>query len=112
MGYYVDLSQISLDQYRHKLEVTYLVPSRIILKERLEERFGYFKNLGIKNLNELIQTLRNKKRFIELSKVGIFSGDYLVILLRELNSIHPKPNKISDFKGISPETILKLEKSG
>jgi len=48
----------------------------------------------------------------ELTKLECFKGDYLTILLRELNSMLPKPNKISEFKGISQEAIKKLEAIG
>ncbi len=109
MGYYIDLEKVTIDDYRLKLESAYLPPSRMILKELPDERFGYFKSIGIKNVHELIRLLKKKDRFAELSKVECLSGDYLTILLRELNSTHPKPNKIADFTGISKDTISKLE---
>jgi len=112
MGYYTDLASISIDNYRSKLEKADLLPSRVILKERLEERFNYFKSIGIKNVFELQKLLKKKEKLAELSKVDCFSEDYLVILLREINSIQPKPNKISEFIGISPETVSKLEMIG
>jgi len=40
------------------------------------------------------------------------SGDYLTILLRELNSTLPKPNKLSDFIEIAKDTIESLDKIG
>ncbi len=110
MGYYIDLEKISIDNYRTKLESTYLPPSRMILKEKLDERFGYFKSIGLKNLKELIQILKKKDKFGELSNVDCLSSDYLTILLRELNSTLPKPNKIKEFAGISSNTIAGLEK--
>lgn len=112
MGYYIDLEKITIKDYKKRLESAYLPPSRMILKERLDERFGYFENIGIKTVKELMLILKKKDKFAELSKVGCFSGDYLTILLRELNSILPKPNKISDFIGISKVTIGSLEKIG
>jgi hypothetical protein len=112
MGYYIDLEKISIDAYRLILETAYLPPSRTILKERLGERFGYIKKLGIKNIKELLQLLKKKEKFSELQQENCLSGDYLTILLRELNSILPKPNKLKDFADISPETIKKLEKIG
>ncbi|HEX2921281.1 MAG TPA: DUF4332 domain-containing protein [Bacteroidales bacterium] len=112
MSYYLDLEKISIDQYREKLESSYMPPSRMILKEKLNERFSYFKTMGIKNVKELVQLLKKKGKIDELSRVSCLSGDYLTILLRELNSLQPKPNKISDFPGISKETISKLEKTG
>lgn len=112
MGYYIDLEKITIGDYRIKLGSAYLPPGRIILKEKLDERFGYFKSIGIKNVKELIQLLRKKDKYAELSKVDCLSEDYLTILLRELNSTLPKPNKLADFVGISKNTIDKLEKTG
>jgi len=112
MGYYIDLEKLSIDDYRLKLESAYLPQSRMILKDRLDERFACFKNIGISNVKGLIQLLKKKDKFAELSKMDPFSGDYLTILLRELNSILPKPNKIADFVGIARETVDNLEKNG
>jgi hypothetical protein len=112
MGYYICLESVNIDDYQSKLESADLLPSRVILKEQLEERFSYFKNIGIKNVLELQKLLKKKDKLAELSRVDCFSEDYLVILLREINSIQPKPNKINEFINISPETVLKLEKIG
>jgi hypothetical protein len=112
MGYYIDLEKITVDDYRTKLESAYLPPSRMILKNKLDERFGYFKSIGIKNVKGLIQLLKKKDKFAELSKVECLSADYLTILLRELNSTLPKPNKIADFIEIAKDTIGSLEKTG
>jgi hypothetical protein len=112
MGYYIDLEKISIDDYRSKLEAAYLPPSRMKLKDKTEERFNYFKSIGIKNAKELLQLLRKKEKFAELQKAGGFPGDYLTILLRELNSTLPKPNRIADFAGISKDTVSMLERIG
>jgi len=112
MGYYIDLSQITIDQYRLKLESAYLPPSRRMLKDKLDERMGYFKSRGINNIEELIQILKKKDTFTELQGVECLSGDYLTILLRELNSTLPKPNKISEFQEISEDAVAKLKKIG
>lgn len=112
MGYYIDLDKITIDDYKVKLQSAYLPPSRLILKEKLDERFGYFKKIGIKNVKSLIQLLKKKDKFVELSKIECLSENYLTILLRELNSTQPKPNKIADFPGIAKDTFQKLEKIG
>lgn len=112
MGYHVDLEKIKLDDYRKKLESAYLPPSRMVLKDNLDTRFEYFQSIGIENVRELIQTLKNKDRFVELSAVECLSKEYLTILLRELKSTLPKPNKIADFKTASKESVEKLEKIG
>jgi len=112
MAYHIDLSTISIEMYMEKLKKVYLPPSRMILKEGIDERFTYFTSLGIKNLGELLQTLKKKDKFNELSKISLFPGNYLTILLRELNSMLPKPIKLKDYPGISPNTIARLEKAG
>lgn len=112
MGYYIDLEKITIDDYRIKLEAAYLPPSRMLLKERTSERFECFKRLGITNVKELTQLLKKKDQLAKLQKNDCFEGDYLVILLRELNSILPKPNKIRDFEGIQTTTFLALEQHG
>ncbi|MEQ9218250.1 MAG: DUF4332 domain-containing protein [Cyclobacteriaceae bacterium] len=112
MGYYIDLEKITIDDYRGKLESGYLPPSRMILKDKLDERFEYFKSIGIKHVKGLIQLLKNKDKLIALSAIDYFSTEYLTILLRELKSILPKPNKIADFNVISKDSVERLEKVG
>lgn len=112
MGYYIDFEKVTIDDYKLKLESAYLPPSRMMLKDKLDERLGYFQSIGIKNVNELILLLNKKDKLAELSELEIFSGDYLTILLRELNSLLPKPNMISDFNVISADTVDRLKKAG
>jgi hypothetical protein len=112
MGYYIDLSSIGLDLYKEKLMKTHLIPSRMLLKEKSDERFNHFKKLGIKNIKELQQFLKKKDKLASLSKESCFNEEYLVILLREINSIQPKPNKIKEFSNLPPHISLNLEKIG
>jgi hypothetical protein len=111
MGYYIDLGSVTLDEYREKLRNAYLLPSRRILKESIDLHFDYFKNIGIANVKQLQQILKKKGTIEEMSKNSL-SAEYLTILLREINSLHPKPNKITEFTTISQETANKLEKAG
>ncbi len=112
MGYYIDLSTISLSDYKEKLAIAYLPPSRLILREKREERFEYFSGIGIRDVKELLQVLKSKERFDELSLIKCLGSDYLKILLRELKSMLPKPNKLEDFEGVSDDVISKLELLG
>ena len=41
MGYYIDLGKIIIEDYKKKLEYAYLPPSRMVLKEKLDERLVY-----------------------------------------------------------------------
>lgn len=112
MAYYIDIEKISIDDYCKKLASAYLSPGRLILKENLDERFGYFKSIGIENVKGLGQLLKKKDKFSELSNIECLSAEYLTILLREINSIHPKPNNLSDFVKIAKDTVFKLQEIG
>lgn len=112
MGYYLDFSLITIDQYKGKLKKKTMIPSRMILKENLDERFSYFQGLGIKNILELEKILKKKEKVMELAKEKCLSEDFLIALGRELKAIQTKPRKFKDFLGISEETISKLEKNG
>ncbi|HBL75733.1 MAG: hypothetical protein A2W90_17325 [Bacteroidetes bacterium GWF2_42_66] len=112
MGYYPDFKSISLDEFQSKLAAADLLPSRRLLKEKLPERFDCFRQMGIRNVYELQQTLKKKGKTEEFVRTGIFDENYLVVLLREINSMQPKPGKIEEFRGLSPETVSILEKSG
>ena len=41
MGYYIDLEKLSIDDCQIKLGSAYLPPRKMILKDKLDERFGY-----------------------------------------------------------------------
>ena len=112
MGYYIDFDKLSIEAYQNILESAHLPPGRMVLKERLSECFSYLKNTGIMNVRELIQLLKNKDSFTEISDIDCFKTGYLAVLLREINSIIPKPNKIADFTTISTDAIQKLENEG
>ncbi|MDX9883958.1 MAG: DUF4332 domain-containing protein [Prolixibacteraceae bacterium] len=112
MGYYIDFKSLSIDDFQSKLAAADLLPSRCLLKEKLTERFDCFRQKEIRNVYELQQTLKKKSKIEEFARTGIFDENYLIVLLREINSMQPKPCKIEEFRGISPETVACLAKSG
>ena len=112
MGYYIDLKNISIDKYKEILLNADLLPSRIILKTNIEEHFNVIKKQGVNNVEELMNALKTKPKLqIFANKSGI-PETYLTILIREINSLRPNPNKIKDFPEIAENTIQKLEKAG
>jgi len=112
MGYYIDLSTISLKEYKDRLANCYLPPSRLLLRENREKRFAQFKSLGINNVKDLQSLLKKKGTIDNLSLIDCLDADYLKILLREINSMHPKPNRLNEFSGIPNEVTDRLEKAG
>ena len=112
MGYYIDLRNISIDKYKEILKSADLLPSRMILKNNIDDIFNIIKKQKIENVDELQRALRNKNKLQDFSKKSGIQEDYLKILIREVNSYRQSPNKIKDFPGISENVILKLENIG
>lgn len=112
MPYYIDLKNISLSDYKEKLKNADLLPSRNVLKENIDEYFKMIHIQGIKNLHELQYALKTKKRLLAFMQNSGIPENYLKILIREMNSIHPKPNRLMDFSGISHDLANKLKQKG
>ncbi|MDD1773962.1 MAG: DUF4332 domain-containing protein, partial [Methanobacterium sp.] len=65
MGYYIDLSKISLDDLKDKITSSDLLPSQQILKKGIDDKFKVLKSIDIKNMDELNRKLKNKKNIKE-----------------------------------------------
>lgn len=112
MGYYIDLEKISIDKYREILTSADLLPGRMMLKENINKNFNIIKNQTVKNLQELLNILKNKQRLHDFSKQCALDENYLTILVREIKSYRPKPNKIKDFPNVPDDVVFKLENIG
>ncbi len=110
MNYYIDLHSICLQEYKSQLGESDLLPSRRILKENLDDYFDILAKAGFQNVGDLQNTLKSKIKLQRISKEYGIPENYLKILLREINSMLPKPNTIADFRDISEITLEKLEK--
>ena len=60
MGYYIDLKNISIDKYRDILKSADLLPSRMILKDNIDDIFNIIKKQKIENVDGLQRALKNK----------------------------------------------------
>jgi len=112
MGYYIDLKSLNIDQYKNILKSADLLPSRMILKNNIDDIFNAIKKQKIENLEELQATLKNKTKLQGFSNISGIEEGYLKILIREIKSYRQSPNKIEDFPGISENVILKLKNIG
>jgi len=106
--YYIDLEQFSLERFRHILETRELLPGRKILKENLSERFEILASIGIRNVKELIEALKTKKRAERFSEASGLALEYVVILRREANSYMPKPVNLRDIPQVNVVHIERL----
>lgn len=112
MDYYLDLKTVSLEKYKEQLKKRYLVKSRQLLRDNIEENFSKISVLGVNNLEELTKVLKTKNKLMDFaSKTGV-PVEYLTILDREIRSNKPKPMKLKDFPEVPDDIIENLEQKG
>lgn len=111
MGYFVDLKNISIADYKNKLKNGYLVPSRQILKENIEFNFSLIAKHSISNADDLLSSLKTKSKVEKFAEETGIDLDYLVILAREIKSYRPAPVKLKDFPGIDQNLLEQLNKT-
>ena len=112
MGYYIDLKAIPIDEYKETLKASDLLPSRMLLKENIDDIFHTLRSHNLETVADIQSALKNKKKVQDFSNKTGIPEDYLKVLVREVNSTQPKPNKIKDFPGVTEEVALKLENLG
>lgn len=111
-GYFIDLKEYELGQFRRRLETGDVLPGRVILKEKLRERFDILEAMGIENLQDISVALKNKASIRQFSEKSGLPVDYLMILRREVNSYVPKPFDIGGIPGIDPVHTGRLAAAG
>jgi len=89
-----------------------MIPSRVILKDEIIERFAKLERKNITNLKELIDRLKTKPKIEQFSYESGLSIKYLSILNREAKSFLPNPIRLDKFPGVETKYIDKLEDVG
>ncbi len=110
--YYIDLEKYSLQKFKENLQRRDMIPSRVILKDNIDERFKILCANGIENLKDLIGELKNKDKIEEFSNKANLSVEYLTILKREASSYLPNPIQLRKMPGVDVATVSALEKIG
>ena len=62
MIYYIDLSAITIDDLKKRLQGQYLVPSQQVLREDMDGSFAKISQCGVGNVDELKRRLKTKSR--------------------------------------------------
>lgn len=112
MGYYIDLATISIENYKERLKTRYLVPSRQLLKEDIDIVFNSIQKQGIRNVEELLNALKNKEMVVVFSADTGVPVEYLTVLAREIKSNISNPVKLKEFQNFPDNIIKKLEEFG
>lgn len=110
--YHMDLSSYSIDTFKVSLSKRKMIPSRVMLKEKLEVRMATLKECGIKNIKELISTLKTPKAIELFAQESGLSKEYLTLLKREAASLLPNPIPLSKFPDVDLSVVGKLEAAG
>lgn len=112
MAYYINLENISIDNYKEKLKKSDLLKSRMILKDNIDSNFKLINNQNINSVDGLLIALKNKKKLQDFSIQSSISEEFLTILIREIKSFRQNPNRIKDFQCIPNQIVLRFEKIG
>lgn len=112
MGYSLDLSAITLQDYLRLLKAQTLLPGRRMLHEQIDERFLLLAQSGVMNVSQLHSLLGSPQKLASLSEKTGIPGEYLTLLRRELGSLVQKPVLLSDFLGCDESRISALAVSG
>jgi hypothetical protein len=110
--YHIELQNYSLQKFKHSLESRDMIPSRVILKQDLDDRFKILESFGITNLKELIDALKTKQKIEYFSNETGLSIEYLTILNREVKSYLPNPIRLDKFTAIPARYVDRLESEG
>lgn len=112
MRYDIDLTKVSLEQYRQLLQKQNLLPSRRLLLQDLDARFTALETQGIANAAQLMKALAAPAKFDQLAAKAGIPQEYLTVLKRELGTLLPKNVSLTDFPGIDPAAIESLRERG
>jgi nucleotidyltransferase/DNA polymerase involved in DNA repair len=110
--YSIDLVNYSLAKFKKNLESRDMIPSRITLKNDLDERFKILESHNITNLKELVDVLGSKEKIDGFSQAVELSAEYLTLLKREAKSYLSNPVRLDKFPGIPKEVLEKLDVLG
>ena len=112
MGYSLDLSAITLQDYLRLLKAQTLLPGRRMLHEQIGERFQLLASSGLHTAMQLNSALSTPLKMTALMKNTGIPEEYLTLLRRELGSLEQKPVPLSDFPACDPALIRSLAESG
>jgi hypothetical protein len=111
-NYFVDTDKFSIDKFKNILKTKNILPGRIILKDKIDERFDLLKSKGINSLNDLLEILKTKSKVERFCKDSGLTIDYLTILRREANSYVSVPVRLIDLPFVETNIVDTLDSNG
>ena len=110
--YHIDIEKYCLQKFKNNLKSRDMIPSRMSLKNGVNEKFKALEAHGITNLKELIDALKTKQKIELFSNETGLTIEYLTLLKREAKSYLPNPVRLDKFPGIPTKYADRLEVEG
>lgn len=112
LQYNLDVSALSLEEYKKILKRQNLLPGRRILWQNIDQNFEIIGKQNVHNIAVLKKLLSTPQKLTSFATVTGISEAYLIILKREIGSLEQKPVSITSFPGVDDEVISKLKSKG
>ena len=103
---------IDIQKYKIFLKNQYLIPSRQILHENIDDNFKALESHGLKNLADLKVAVSTGVKIDKLSEETKIPRDYLNILRRELGTFDKTGIGIERINGIGPQAAVAFREAG
>lgn len=110
--YYLDLSKLTLEAYKALLKNNYLIPSMMLLREGIDERFEKIVSIGIETTQDLNEALKNKKKLESFVNKSGLDEKYSATLKRAVSSLKPPVRKLNDYPTIDEAIKAKMSLIG
>ena len=110
--YSIDPSLISLEEFKELTANRRMLPGRVVLHKKIDERFDLLQNSGMETLGDLLRILGSKSKIQSFASQTGLPEDYLVLLKREAGSYMARSFPLSSFPGIPFEYTELLKSRG
>jgi len=110
--YHLNLETYTLQKFKDNLKSRDMIPSRVSLKDEIDERFRILEVNGITNLKELTGVLKTRPKIKVFSEETGLTVEYLTLLNREAKSYFPNPVRLDKFPGIPINYVDRLDSIG
>jgi hypothetical protein len=112
MPYNLDLSLLSIQEYKELLKGQNLLPGRRMLWQDIDLHFKSIEKQGIADLSHLKKALSTPGKIASFAEASGISEEYLTLLKREMGSLEQKPVPLDSFPGMDPQVISGLHGRG
>lgn len=112
MSYCLDLSRISIVEYKALLKQQTLLPGRRMLLDGIDAHFSALAAQNVATLAELRQRISTPQKCATLGSATGIPEEYLVLLKRESGSLEQKPVLLAAFPGVEEQLVSVLRENG